>query len=78
MRGTWGTVYPETKSILLKLYPCGANPRVVVIGVQGIPKLNQILLKSYPCGDDPCVVAKGVQVIPKLNQNFTEIIPLWG
>ena len=59
-------MYPETKSILLKLYPCGANPRVVVIGVQGIPKLNQILLKSYPCGDDPCVGAKGVQAIPKI------------
>ena len=57
-----GTVYPETKSILLKLYPCGANPRVVVIGVQGIPKLNQILLKSYPCGDDPCVVARGYRL----------------
>ena len=42
VRYNWGTVYPYIKSSFLKLYPCGANTCVVVIGVQGIPKSSQI------------------------------------
>ena len=55
MRGTWGTVYPETNSMLLKLYPCGGATCIVAMGVQVIPELSQILLKLYLGGDDPYV-----------------------
>ena len=69
MRGTWGTVYPETNSMLLKLYPpFGASPRVLKLGDMVSPKLTKILPKSYPCGGATCIVAMGVQVIPELSQ----------
>ena len=53
---------PELNQILLKSYPCGADPCVVAKGYRLSLKSSHQSTKLYPCGVDPYLVISMVLV----------------